>query len=458
MSPPGALARTGSERAMNCSGARERLELFVLGGLPEGERYALARHLESCAGCREACEEISGIVSGVRAAAGPVRVRRSLGDDVMAAVRREMEAARARPAWIRGMAAAVCLAVGATALGPAPDELGGREMWRFPKAMAEPASGAGAMAVRGRRLYFLGSDADAGRVAAVDADCGRVLWRSNGRHVGYLAADDERVYALASGKDRRLALVAMDASDGRPLWHCESDEIPGIEPPCRPVPVWGGRVFWSVGRSLLVLEAGTGRVIRRHESTVGGGFSAPVVCRDRICAADAVDLLCLEVEGGEVAWSLSFGDRGRAAGRPLLAVGGRLGFVAFPDGGRECRLECVDLEGRKKIWSRSIPRPRHVLADGAALYVRGDAVTAIDGASGEIVWSRKISGCGPITAERDLLHLVDSRGEGRLVTLDRRDGREIRGTRGLRSCDAFVRGRGVGFIKTNDGVIRAFSF
>lgn len=450
---------------MNCADVQDRMELFALGELAGGERSAFVAHVSSCPECRKACQECAGIAEAVREAAAPPEVRPSFAQETRDVLRREIRRGRRRTSRRILLAAAACLVAGLAlwrwglpGTPPPPSPSAARELWRFQEALAEPASAAGTMIVRGPRLYAVGSAAEGRRLAAVHVESGRTLWKSGIPFLGYLASDGDRVYGLSEGRSRSADLVALDAASGRLLWRHERETERDLEVPCPPAPAGGNRLYWPAGRSLLVLEADSGRLLRRHESPGRGGFAAPAARGEFVFSAHPSRLLCLKTGTGEVAWDLPVGPGEASLGRPLLAVGTRLCFAALPAPGPSWPSIGIDLGERREIWNRPLPRPRHLLAAGDDLYVRGDSILALDGLSGTPLWTRAASGCSPLTADDGLLQLVDTRGAGRFLSLDRRDGREVREIPGIRSCDAFVRGGNLGFLKTNDGVIHAYAF
>jgi len=449
---------------VDCPEFRERVELLALDALPDGERTAAASHAAACPSCRALLDEYARLAEAVR---------RADGDDgppppffakgLEAALRREIRSARRHRALRRllwggagaGLAAALLAGIWTAALEEKPAAGPPREEWRIERALAEPVSAAGALVARGNRLYVVGAPEAGRRIRALEAGSGRTVWISPLAALGYLAADEVRVYGLAEGKDRGLDLFALEATEGRLLWRCPGEELRGRTVPGPALPLPGNRLAWSVGRSLLVLEADTGRVVRKHSRPGAGGFSNPVLEGGRVYAAHPSALLGVDPSSGEIVEDLPLAADGPAAGRPLVAAARGFVFVAWPAPGR---LAGIDLKARRPAWTRPVSRPRHLLADGSRLYVRGDRVLALDAATGATIWTREAEGCGPITAEGDLLRLVDTRGGGRLVALDRRDGRGILEIPGVRSCDAFVREGPRGFLKTNDGVVHALVF
>ncbi|MEA3226467.1 MAG: hypothetical protein U9Q07_11000, partial [Planctomycetota bacterium] len=78
--------------------------------------------------------------------------------------------------------------------------------------------------------------------------------------------------------------------------------------------------------------------------------------------------------------------------------------------------------------------------------------------TGRLLWTCPAEGCNPVTYAEDLAYFVDSSDQGRLVALDRYTGARVWELAGIKSCDAFIKVDGTGFLKTADGVVHAFIF
>ena len=457
---------------MNCARAREQLEWYALGGLPAPIEAEVGDHVAACPDCRAVCEDYREMIAGLRKAADWAEPRPAFQAATRSLVRAQVRSARRR-VWARrvGMAlgaaaATVLLAVSIGYLargrpdrpaGPPVVQMASAEQWRVDGAMVVPTSSAGGVIVRGGRMYFACRDGARSHVAAVSATTGRPVWRAQQETLGYLAADEGGVYTLARGPGRTVDLIALDSATGHVLWRFSPGVGPGLEGPCRPVPLAQGRICWTAGHTVHVLDATTGDVVWRRSYSDEGRPSFAAALGAHVYVASPAALYCLSGESGEGVWRLDVGAGETSSSRPLLTLGGGRGFVACPTFGRSSRLVCVDLANRRVLWSRTIPRPRHLLATEDVLYLRGPKVLALDAASGTPRWTRVAPGCSPMTADDGLLHLVDATDTGRLVALDRHTGREAWEILGIRSCDAFVRAGDVGLIKTADGVVHAFA-
>ena len=459
-------------KAMNCNQVRRQLDLLALGDLPESVRAEVAAHLETCPECRQAWQNCRMVVASIRSSACPVRPRPAFLIATRSAVRAEVRSARRRRRLRRTVAAVVSAA--ATLLlaaavwhvaGSRPEgtadspttRAAAAEQWRLEGAIAVPTSAGGGVIARSRRMYFVRRNETGNSIVAVSAATGHPIWQARPDSCGYLAADEARVYCLAYGSGRTVDLIALDSATGNLLWRYSPGAARSLEGPCKPVPLAPDRVCWTAGHAVHMLDASTGRALWTFSLSGEGRLSIAQAFGNEVYAAGAAALHCLGDDSGRSIWRQPLGVGKTGPMRPLLAVGGRRGYVAYPTLGQTSRLVCLDLDARRVLWRRAIPRPRHLLATEDTLYVRGRQVLALDGASGTPRWTRPASGCSPLTADENLVHLVDSTDAGRLVALDRHTGHQAWEIPGIRSCDAFVQAGDLGLIKTADGVVHAFA-
>jgi len=464
---------------MRCDEASEQLELYVLDELSPETRQQLEAHLARCAGCRRAVAEYRWLISDIRSRAPRPTLRpdlvRSIQRETAAEVRSQTRRTRWRHVAVGASAvAAVLLAgvglwrVGRLAVGrPQPAGDGGSssslraaanmpEVWRHGGAQALTSSPADTVVIRGSSMYFLRRDATGAHVAAIDASTGELLWQSDPRSRGYIAADSSRVYCLSPAGRRRTDLVALDARDGSVLWRYADNGADSGLAICCAVAAARGRVCWTTRSTVHMVDAHTGQALWRRTIADEGPVSAALDV-DGLYVASTTSMRRLDAETGRDLWSEALGGGRRGLKRPLLAVGGDRAFLVQPGGKSGARLICLDLASRQRLWDRPAGDVQHLLAAGVGVYLRGDGIRAYDSRTGGLLWSRAAGGCGPLTSEEGLIHFVDTRDGGRLLALDSGTGRKTWEIAGIRSCGAFRRVGGTGFIKTRDGVIHAIA-
>ena len=133
-------------------------------------------------------------------------------------------------------------------------------------------------------------------------------------------------------------------------------------------------------------------------------------------------------------------------------------YASMSLGLRSSRLFCMNVAQREILWSRVVDCAARLDAIGDVLYVRDQSIRALEAATGRLLWMCPAEGCNPVTYADDLAYFVDSSDQGCLVALDRHTGARVWELAGIKSCDAFIRVNGTGFLKTLDGVVRAFVF
>jgi outer membrane protein assembly factor BamB len=443
---------------MNCDQARDKLELLVLGGLEPHEKTAVEAHLASCAACRAAEEDRRELVRGLRSMEPPMSPDPGFERSLRAAVRDEARGV-ARRRWMRrgapGLAAAAAVVVAAVLLWRPPTE--GRaepmERWRLIGARAVPASAADEVVVHDRTAYVLRLADLGASVAAVDLDTGRKWWQSDVPSFGHLAAGEGRVYCLASIRPHAVDLVALDSVTGEEVWRRSQSGVHPLKAGA-PLPLAGNRVCWVTGRTLRLLDARSGEPV--WERTLAGAKAPLAVVADagRLYVCDGSVLACVDAASGAAPWQDRLPEAARVGGRPGLALSaGRL-YLTSEQGDR---LVCFDLRTRRMLWRSAVEGGRHVLARGGAVYVRGRRVMAFDALTGATLWARAASGCGAMTVTDGRLCFADTTGEGQIVALDPRTGREAWRIPGVRSCDGFTLVGHTGLIKTQDGVVHALT-
>ncbi len=461
---------------MNCESARQELELFALGELNDGELGDIAEHLQVCAACRAVEAELRAVVRDVRQAAKAVHPSSNLQAAVCAAARGEMAAERRRRVVLRRLelaAAAVVLvgvavwaawwaagrgrAVEPGAAAQGRSEVAAPERWRYRGAQAAPTSVADELVVRGQTMYLLGQGEVTAGVAAIDIESGELRWRSEVPSLGYLAADDRRVFCLGSVRPQTVDLVALDASDGELLWRYSCGEVHPLRAGSRPVALSGDWVCWTADAVVHLIDANTGKALWTREIGGEGLLSAVAVREDILYVASSRGLHALGVRSGQPVWREELAKGHAGDGRPALALAKHWAYVAQERSRDETRLVCLNLDTRRVVWETTVPKVQHLLAGDGILYVRNHGVHALDSATGAVLWTYAAAGCSPLSRENGLVYFADAAQRGRLVALDERTGAEAWEIASVRSCNAFTKIGSTGYIKTLDGVVHAFA-
>ncbi len=464
---------------MNCEPIREKLELFVLGELCEAERAEVAEHLRGCAGCRTDEAELRTIVDDVRHAAPPAGPSPQLRAAVGAAARAELAAERRRHIVLRRVefvAAAAALLLISFSIwavrriswrqpGPKPipgglradAKLSAPERWQYRGARVVPTSMADEVVVYGQTMYLLTQGDVTSGVAAIDVESGEPRWRSDVPSLGYLAANGRRVFCLGSVRPKTVDLIALDASDGELVWRYSCAELHPLRAVTRPVPLSGDRVCWTADAVVHLMDAQTGKALWTRGIDGEGALSAVAAREDLLYVVGGRSLYALDVRTGEPAWREKLDEGQGTDGRPMLALAGRCAYVAQERSREEARLVCLNLDTRRVVWEKTVPKVQHLLAGEDILYVRNHGVHALDGATGAVLWTYAAAGCSPLSRDYGLIYFADAAQRGRLVALDERTGTEAWEIARVRSCNAFTKIGSTGYIKTLDGVVHAIA-
>jgi len=118
----------------------------------------------------------------------------------------------------------------------------------------------------------------------------------------------------------------------------------------------------------------------------------------------------------------------------------------------------MELTGHKILWSKVVAHVTHMYAIGDMLYLRDQNVQALDRTTGQLLWTFTATGCNPVTYAKEMAYFVDSSDKGCLVALNRYTGCKVWELGGMKSCNAFIKVDGTGFLKTHDGVVYAMIF
>ena len=457
---------------MECSEAREKTELLALGELPSEQRAALERHMGECPACRDLMAEYDFVVEELRQETDRTAPDGDWQTSTWRAIRHEVDDSRGiRPTLWRlgyGMAAAAAAAIlvvaGWRVLFPHPEGSESEtttlaqstERWNAGGLLAVPRSPAAGYVTDGERVYALRRSGKERFVCAMDADSGRHLWRSEVSALGHLATAESTVFCLSPGKGDSVRLVALDDSTGRVRWQVEGRSRRRLGSPTRPVAMDGGRVCWTIGGTVHMLDVSTGAPLWSREASSDAPLSPPAVAGSSVLVASPNGILCLGLEGGREKWREELPEELKGQVRPLLALSGDRAFVVERDYMQPGKLCCMDLETRAVTWKRRVDRPFNILARDGVVCLRGREVVGYDAANGGRQWSRRAEGCSPLTVSDGVVHFVDSTGDGRLVGVELASGRTAWEIDGVRSCDAFIRSNGIGYVKTRGGTLHAF--
>lgn len=310
-------------------------------------------------------------------------------------------------------AAAAGRAVG---LPPGDGPLGLELVWKRPLG-----SGYSGVAVAGGRLVTLMADGERDAVIALDTTDGVELWRTDlgptygghdGSHDGPIstpAIADGRVYALGPWGD----FVAVDLRTGKPAWRRHLTDDLGAEKPFygfggSPVVVDDLVVVLAGGEggAVVAFDRASGALAWRAAGEVEVGAQSPVVVelagRRQLLVLASDRLLALDPADGRALWELPLEGRPGPMGaftQSPLPIDDRSLLVKHQDG--EALIVRLDGEAgaprpevvaRGRGLARSYSPPS--AGDGALFGYSARFLSAVDGASGEVLWRSRHPGDG----------------------------------------------------------------
>jgi outer membrane protein assembly factor BamB len=447
---------------MNCTQARENVELYALDALSQEDRAAMEQHLKSCAACRAEADQVQSGIAELR----PSMRADAIDDPRLYRLRRrihhEIWARRASARlWFFGRAAAAILVVsglwvawyavrhgeGVNACACAP--------WAQSGMSSNSTDGTACPLVVEKRVFALTEDIDGPHLRAMDRRTGAFLWKTAFPVVGAPSVDSERVYVWIPQGAGGLQLVALDSASGTPVWRSDDEASPRRRGAPQLV-VAKGRVGWSQTESVAVLDAHTGRRLWARSVPQEGLLSAAIMDAARLYVASGQALYALDVTDGRVLWRSVHDRPGIALARPIVQSDGNNDIaVALQTSDGRGLLQCHRAGTGASLWTQATEAPLHLLASRDRVYVRGRQIRAYDVRTGGLVWSVLMGGCSPLVLADDRLYVSEGRERKGIFALRAENGQTVWYRQMLNSCSGFVVAGKMGYLCTLDGSLCA---
>jgi len=240
-----------------------------------------------------------------------------------------------------------------------------------------------APSVDGDNVYVAGRK---GEVLALQADTGRILWRT--RTPAVLSGGPGAGFGIVAVGTTNGEVLALDQQTGAQLWRAKV----GGEVLSAPAVAADAVVVRTVAGRLLGLSRDTGSLLWREEQQIPRltlrGAAAPVIAGNTaICGFDNGRVIAAETRSGEILWEqLVAAPRGRTELERLVdidaavKVSGVDVFVA----GFQGRVAMLALDSGQSWWSRELSSHRGLDVDDESVYVSTS--------SGEVIAMRRRSG------------------------------------------------------------------
>lgn len=317
-------------------------------------------------------------------------------------------------------------------------------------------------AVGGARVYVAGSD---GRIAALSADAGRVIWERD-TDLSFSAGPDLEGDRLILGTNA-AQVVTLSANDGRELWRAQ------VGSEVLSVPRFSGEgkvIVHSLDDTIQALDASNGAELWQVSYPAPvltlRGSGAPVITPSGIIVGLAGGkLVKLDPTDGVPLWEITISP---PSGRSELAriadidadpvVVGNLLFVGTYNGD----LAAVDLDSGTILWRRQLSSYAGLSADQTDLFVTDseDQVWGADPVSGAGRWRQERLLHRSLTAPAVLGNLIAvGDGEGYVHLLSQTDGRLMGRTRITKSAITArpIAAAGRLYVYAQDGTIAALT-
>jgi outer membrane protein assembly factor BamB len=198
----------------------------------------------------------------------------------------------------------------------------------------------------------------------------------------------------------------------------------------------GGTIYAATGfGEVLAVSAASGEILWRQ--SFGAPFRAAPAAAQGLVVAVTRDNRAVGLDGatGKIRWRVqaASSDAGLLGGASP-AIAGRLVALPFASG----ELVGVDGGGGRRLWSAVLSGGRKGLARSAITDISGDPVVvgpyvvaanqsgrmiAIDGRSGQRVWTRNLGSASPIWAAGETIFMVSDAAE--IMRISARDGRTL---------------------------------
>lgn len=467
---------------MKCREVCSRLEEFALGGMSDIEQCAVERHIRVCRDCAEQFAVLSSCMQRFKDSADATFVSADFAqklDDAISCGLGTRGTKTLKPAsslrsgkqmpWriaallVLSLSGIMGILYVAGFPGNEPAHVRAARVgsllsqydpaWEYDGIRAVQAGLASAPVARNGYVFAVEEQREGNRIVAVDADRGRVLWRSSEAADGYLAADNQHVYTVTLSNSGDSRLSAMRISDGTIDWTYSSGLANSSQSGVNPS-IYEGNVYWANGSSVSAMDSRTGKIVWDINLS-GKMISRPIPTPNGIYVASEKTIHNLAHATGNIRWTADYPESMSGVFRPLVAHTRGLVYVAHRRINASGMVLCLDDQTGTIRWRKNDLGTYHMLARNGILYTRSHIVQAFDGSNGETLWARHAAGCSPLQMAHECLVYTEAGAEKAVVALNARTG-EIAGRLDVaNSCTGILLAEGMGFISSNDGVLRA---
>lgn len=461
-SPRAARLYYGALPAMNATNCQPDLEGYVLDALSPEERAVVEAHVRSCAACRvqlARLDALAGMLRGGSEGGGgavPPVLRRRLHQEIWLTRMRERVWLR-QSVWLRVAALLVGVLglgyIGLSARQARRGAAGAGATWTQTGICAYPGANGSYPVVSGRMVVAVENKDGRPVLVGMDRNTGLRVWESAFAVMGVPSSDGKRVYVWRVSKNNQFCLAALDMVNGREVWTAAGAALTARQP--WPTVAALDGVAWCGDSQVALLDGATGIVRWTHPISDEGALSVPAVNSNCLYVASSRTVQALDLADGRVLWHGDESPSLLPSVPPLVQCDGRLVVVVRNIHAGDGMASCRDAATGAPCWSRQTEMPWHVAVADGRVFLRGTQIRALDGRTGNAIWSVAMGGCSPIEVYGGCVYSVEGVDRKGIFALSADTGKQVWRQRMLSSCSGLsVAGR-MGYLSTQDGLLRA---
>lgn len=457
-------------KPVSCKKAVALIEASALELTNDAEATLLDGHLAQCPACREIFEQNEQVIAGFRSAFAMSGDHESNSETALLAklrwrVQCESSAIaykhKMRRRWlvVTAIAATVAIIAGAT-LFFEPSfftnilQSNDEHPWELTNVQTTDAGGLLRPLVHDRYLIALRTDEHGKTLTVVKRHDGTSIWHARDNFEGGPATDGNFVFAWLKGSDGTRELAAYALNNGKLRWQQKYPDTSKVLRP-REIVASAQGVGWVDRNRLYWLDPQNGQC-RWSIPLNPGQTPRPklTLSGDCLVVADTRDVTAFEMSDGKIRWSQ--GSEQVLAGwlEPRLTSDEHRVVIIRTMAPNIDLAQCIKTETGQLCWSRELKAPvQHLLLQNDMLFARGQKVTALEGKSGNEMWSMPVDGCSPVTLVDGCLYLIA--GARGLMAIDPHNGKQLWRYDHVVSCSGLSVAGNFGYVRTSDGVLHA---
>lgn len=461
---------------MQCYEIEKLLYGASLDCISDFDLFKIKSHTSSCSSCKVTKDNLDEIVTVIKSQnvindASPAymnRLRTAISEEIVLQKQRK----RKNKFFIRGIsitvAAGLCLfsitwivffetsqfkIQSATndkpCLLPCP-----AEVWKIENIAAFRTSNAQTPVESSGRIFTIEKAGEFGRIIALEAQTGKVLWKNSKESFGYLSADCSVVTAVVPFQKYNIGLIAFNPANGNILWrYLINPKI--IHNALTSPTISDSEICWTTGNRIELINKKNGKLRWQRILSEKGTASRPIIDKNSIFAVSGNSILCLSTTN-RIIWKKLFTSDMSSLVQPQTAISDGKLYVAHKSISGCGELLCLDVTNGNELWRKGNEECLNILAADGKLFVRSQTLRAIDSKTGALLWSIKTDGCAPPAYYANNIYLSESTEKATLLTIDVNKGEITRKFQSAGSCSGIIITNGLEIVHSVQGFLYAF--